>query len=90
MSNPTTTAVVPTSKGDQLLENASTLVTRLGDIHSKLLTVLQRVGLGVESNLQAEAESGLGYLGRMDVSLRLLYDLADDIEKQVDALEEAF
>ena len=90
MSNPTTTAVVPTSKGDQLLENASTLVTRLGDIHSKIQTTLQRLGLEFESAPASESEEGFGYLGRMDVTLRILFDITEDIERQVDVLEQAF
>jgi len=84
--------VPPTSlsKGDALLERGSSLVTRLGQVHSKLSTVLQRVGLSCPSAPQGEHEEGFGYLGRMDMTLCILYDILDDIDKQLETLEQAF
>jgi len=81
---------VPSSKGDQLLEKGSTLVSRLSSVHSRLTTIVQRLGLSFESSPQSENEEGFGYLGRMDITLRILYDLADDIERQVETIEAAF
>jgi hypothetical protein len=78
------------TRGDELLEKGTKLIGRYSEIHSKLVTVLQRLGLQFDSAPQSELDGGFGYLGRMDISLRVLYDLADDIEKQVDTLEGAF
>ena len=80
----------PTSRGDELLDRSSTLVNRYSAVRDKLSVVCQRVGLNVDTNPPSDREEGFGFIGRMDLSLRTLYDTCDDIDGYLVALDEAF